>query len=64
MRKITWILPTVCIVLAVIFSFGSILLFSPALINSNSSKEYDLQTINGTEKTTVWTQDERAHNLL
>lgn len=64
MRKITWILPTVCIALAFLLSFGSILLFSPALINSNSSKEYDMQTINGTEKTTVWMQDARAHDLL
>lgn len=64
MRKITWILPTVCIVLAVLLSFGSILLFTPVLVNSYSAKPITT-TENGEQKqTTVWAQNEHAHNLL
>lgn len=61
MRKVTWILPTVCIVLAILFSFGSILLFTPARINSYSSQIDDRWEF---LDTTRWTQDERAHDIL
>lgn len=61
MRKLTWILPTVCIILAVTFSFGSILLFTPALVNSYSSQIDDRWEF---LDTTRWTQDEQAHDML
>lgn len=64
MRKITWILPTVCIALAVLFSFGSILLFTPALVNSYSSKPITITEDGEQKQTTVWTQNEHAHDLL
>lgn len=64
MRKITWILPTVCIVLAVILSFGCILLFTPALVNGYSVKITEQNQSGEIIQTAVWQQDERAHNLL
>lgn len=61
MRKITWIVPTLCIILAVLFSFGSIPLFTPALVNSYSSAIDDRWEF---LDTTRWVQDEQAHDML
>ncbi len=65
MRKITWIAPLISIILAVLLSFGCVLLWTPAVINGGSREEKELTGADGsTETTFVWSKSETVHDML